>query len=68
MKSFVTQNELGRRVGMPVATLKLRLQQNEIEPDGVVINGQKTAGLIFDCARLATLRRQLTPSLEANTR
>jgi len=60
MKTFLSQNSLGRRLNLPPATLVNRIRAKGIEADGVVINGSKTSH-IFDTERLPQLRSVLVP-------
>ena len=69
MTTFISQNELGRRLSLAPATLKSRLVEKSIEPAGCVVNGQRPPLLIFDAAKLPELRRALVPvvPVEAST-
>jgi 3-mercaptopyruvate sulfurtransferase SseA len=69
MKTFLSGNELSRRLGLAQATFRQRLQQRGIEADGVVVVGQKK-GLLFDAERVPTLRRALVvpTAIEAEAR
>jgi hypothetical protein len=60
MKIFLSQNEIARRVGLPLPTLKARLDELGVEPDGMIVNGGKVPGIIFESGRLEQLRQALT--------
>lgn len=60
MKIFLTTAELQRRVGIARATLQKRLAERGIHPDGVVVNGGKEPGPLYDAEKLPDLRKALT--------
>jgi hypothetical protein len=60
MKTFLSQNTLARRLNMTGTTLLNRIRESGIEPDGVVINGNKNSS-IFDADKLPQLRSVLVP-------
>jgi hypothetical protein len=59
MKIFLSQNEIARRIGLPLATLKSRLAERGIESDGQVVNGSKVPAIVFAADRLELIRDAL---------
>lgn len=69
MMTFISANELARRVRVAQATLAKRLKARGVMPDAIVVNGTKRPGYLFDTTRLPEIRRALctTPEPIATT-
>lgn len=59
MKTFVSQTQLAKRIGIAANTLATRLRHRGVEPDGILLCASDPDVLLFDLERVNDLRTAL---------